>query len=93
MERKPLISTEQKWQLGSTFGVGAVFCYFMWSKMEAVSKGLIGLFAVIAAMSSQQGTWMLNHRDIRRQDRDARRQVYSDTKQWLGFGTKTTKKA
>lgn len=80
------VTSEQKWQLGCTFTVGALFCYFMWPKMDTVSKGIVGMFAVVACLSIQQGTWMLNHRDMRRQDRDARREAYRAAKGWLGFG-------
>ena len=68
-----------------TFSVAAVALYSMWSQMDTVSKCLVALFIGIAALSIHSGTWTQNHRDLRRQARDERREAYGHVKKMI-FG-------
>ena len=40
----------QRTQAAVTFGLGAVFCWFFWSRIDGASKVLIVLFGGLAAM-------------------------------------------
>ena len=64
------------------FGV-CVFVY-LWPVLDMVSRGLVGMLACIAALSIYNGTWMMNHRDLKRQARDDRREAIQTARQWMG---------
>lgn len=70
-------------QVVVTFGVGGTACYYMWPQLETVSRALVILFALLAAASINSGTWMQNSRNLRRQQRDERRQTYKEASEWL----------
>ena len=63
--------------------IAVIALYFLWPQMDTVSKGLCGLFACIAGLSIHGGTWTQNHRDLRRQARDERRQAYQQVKKMV----------
>ena len=63
--------------------VAAIALFFLWPKMDTVSKGLCFMFFCIAGLSIHGGTWTQNHRDLRRQARDERRQAYQHVKKMV----------
>lgn len=70
-------------QLIITLALGGAISFLAWPYLDSVSKGLIVLFGGIACLSIQQGTWMQNHRDLRRQAREDRRQAYTEARKWV----------
>jgi hypothetical protein len=66
-----------------TLGSLGLVLVFFWSKFEPVSRALIMLFGMVALLSIRNGTWMENSRDLRRKQRDDRRQVYGEVKRWV----------
>ena len=66
-----------------TVSIFVVTLFFLWPHLDMVSKGLVGLFTVIAGLSIHSGTWTQNHRDLRRKARDDRRQAYSQIKKYM----------
>ena len=74
-----------------TFGLGSVACYFAWPHLDAGTKGIIFLFAMLAGISIHNGTWMADSRVMRRQARDQRREVYREAREWA-FGKSASSK-
>ena len=72
-----------KMQIFITYFIGGLGSWYFWPSMEPISKGLVCVFAVIAGLSIQNGTWMTNARDLRREQRDERRKAYRDAKAWM----------
>ena len=65
-----------------TFGLGGIFAYYYWERLEGVSRGMVILFGLIAALSISQGTWTTNARELRRAARHNRREAYGQVRQW-----------
>ena len=74
-----------------TFGLGGAAAFMCWPHLDQTAKGIVMLFAVVAGMSIYQGTWMQNSRELRRAQRDQRRETYREAKEYM-FG-KTKEKA
>jgi|Transcript_65780 uncharacterized membrane protein YhhN len=60
---------------------GIFWC--LWPRLDAVSRGLVGMFAVVSVISISNGTWTQNHRTLRRQARDDRREAYRQIHSWV----------
>ena len=66
-----------------TFVLGGLGTAAVWPHLEPVARGLIVVFAVLAACSIHNGTWMQNHRELRQQDRERRKQAYREAKRFI----------
>ena len=75
----------KRMQVLVTFAIGGIVSIGLWPYLETVSKGLIVLFALLAGLSINNGTWMQNARELRREQREQRRQVYREAQDYL-FG-------
>ena len=78
---RPLLS--KKMQVVLTYAIGGAGSAYLWPHLEGVSKGLVLLFALLTGMAINNGTWMANARDLRREQRDQRRQAFREAKQWV----------
>merc|ERR1712178_247121 len=74
-----------------TFSFGGAVAFALWPRLDQTSKALIMVFAVLAGLSIQNGTWMSNARDLRRAQRDERRQLIGKASNYV-FGGGETKK-
>ena len=63
-----------------TFGIGGVFAVYMWPKLDGISRCVLVISAVFAAMSINNGTWLTDSRQLRREARDNRRQAFGQLK-------------
>ena len=72
-----------------TFGIGGVIGVLMWPRLDGISRFVVLLFGIVAAMSIHNGTWLEDSRKLRRESRDSRRQAYTEVKQWVK-GTKAS---
>jgi hypothetical protein len=75
------------WQVAITFAFGGGVSYMLWPSLDNVSKGLIFVFAALAGVSIHNGTWTENARDLRRGQREDRRQVYREAVNYIGGGS------
>eukprot|EP00322_Chrysochromulina_rotalis_P026245 CAMPEP_0115854704 /NCGR_PEP_ID=MMETSP0287-20121206/14163_1 /TAXON_ID=412157 /ORGANISM="Chrysochromulina rotalis, Strain UIO044" /LENGTH=167 /DNA_ID=CAMNT_0003308833 /DNA_START=18 /DNA_END=521 /DNA_ORIENTATION=+ len=50
----------------ATYGIGGGTVWWLWEHLDGVSRGLSILFAIFAAMSIHNGTWMQDARQVRR---------------------------
>ena len=66
-----------------TFGIGGIGVYWLWPHLDGISRGMVGLFGILAAMSIQNGTWLEDSRGLRRQARDDRREAYGHVRQMM----------
>ena len=78
-------NTKKHVQALVTFSAMGIIAYMMWNRLDAGSRFLLVAFAGISAISIYNGTWMMNARDLRRQQRDERRQLLHQGKKAL-FG-------
>ena len=60
-----------------TYVLGGMIALYLWPYLDTTCRGLLMLFALLAGVSIQNGTWMQNHRELRRAQRDERRELYS----------------
>jgi hypothetical protein len=65
----------RKLQALVTFGLGGVVAVLLWPRLEAVSRWLIVLFAVLAGISIYNGTWLQDSRVLRREAAENRREA------------------
>ena len=72
-------------QVVFTFGLVGVGCYFFWGTLDFIARGLVVVFCFISALSIHSGTWMQNSRELKRRQRDERREVYREGYQYM-FG-------
>lgn len=66
-----------------TFTIGGIFSFLMWPHLNVESKGMVGLFGVIAALSIHNGTWTANTRDLRKQAKAERKEAYVHAYNWF----------
>lgn len=66
-----------------TFSVGGLAALFLWPHLDSISRGLLVLASVFAAISIQNGTWLEDSRALRREARDQRSQAYRELKDWM----------
>ena len=70
-------------QFAFTFIGGGALTYMAWDHLDGISRGLIFMFAIIAAAAIQQGTWTVNHRELRHQHSRQRQDTYREAYEWL----------
>lgn len=76
-----------------TFSIIATAAYFMWPSLEPVSKGLVITFATLAGLAINSGTWLQNSRDLRRNQREQRREVFREANDYfMGSRGKTKRR-
>lgn len=76
-----------KMQIFLTYAIGGLGSAWLWPHLEGVSKCLVLLFALLAGISIHNGTWMANARDLRREQREQRREALNEAKAWIGLGS------
>ena len=82
MAEDPL-STDKKWQIIFTYSIGGLVTAYFWKSLDTISRGVILLFAAVAASSIRNGTWMMNSRELRKQEREERREAFRQAKTWV----------
>ena len=87
-EEGPLSKRAQTVLTFMVIGIGSLIA---WPHLDTGSKVLIFLFSGVAGLSIHSGTWTQSSRELRKEQREERRQVYRKARSWVTGGGERVK--